>query len=78
LSTRDRPRRAQPAWITWALALPGILALVIAVVDYSRTPIDNVAFRAKFALLAVVLLVLAWASDRRAARLRQARRRGPR
>ena len=69
----NRPVRTPPSWITWAFAVPGVIALAIAVVDYTNAPTDNLGFRAFLGLIAGVLFGLAWVSDRRRA-LRQRKR----
>lgn len=62
--------RRPPYWVTWSFAVPGVLALSIAVTHYTAGPTGNLAVRLRFACLAVVLLGLAGASSALAARRR--------
>ena len=63
---------ALPVWVTWVLALPGVLAVSAAVVDYGDKPTGNFPLRARVGVVGLALLTLAWVTAN--TRRRRARR----
>ena len=63
---------AAPTWTVWMLAVPGVLAVCAALLDFDDKPSSGVPLRARIGLLGLALLALAWT----AANAKLNRRRG--
>jgi len=54
------PATGLPPWLTWVLAVPGLLAVIAALVDYGDAPAGNFPLRARMGVLGLALLLMAW------------------
>ncbi|MDA8436078.1 MAG: hypothetical protein M0Z98_08845 [Actinomycetales bacterium] len=72
MRTISRTTVALPAWVTWALAVPGVLAVCAALVDVGDKPSGDFPLRARVGVFGLGLLTLAWMAAN--TRVRSARR----
>ena len=72
MRTTFRTTAGLPPWVTWALAVPGVLAVSTAVMDFGDKPTGNFPLRARIGVVGLGLLTLAWMAAN--TRLRRPRR----
>lgn len=63
MRTSGATRGGVPAWTVWMLAVPGVLAVCAALLDFDDKPTGGVPLRARIGVLGLALLAMAWTAS---------------